>query len=194
MYLGVGLSRRGELMNRFDGSDSLEEARAWLRDEVSGGHTATCPCCERAAGYLVTLTVAHARELWRFAGYAHKQLSEHGRDSRLPGGRLTTEIVHAPSTLGAGAKSYSQDCISVWVHFGVLKRVRGPHSGEYVLTEKGRDFILGRVRIYKHAWCFNGEVLKRGGLTHRDDLISEAERKACMGEAERELHLMGSAA
>jgi hypothetical protein len=131
----------------FDGDPkkmSLAEARKWLRTRAATLKQYECPCCKQdvqvfkrklnanMARFLISLTYEH---LVRGDWVHYKKCSYRGRDyPYLPAWGL------AETAANEDSKKRS--------------------SGLWRPTEKGIDFVYGRIKVPTHAYIFDNQYLK----------------------------------
>jgi len=137
---------------------TLQWASDWLRSHLRRG--AYCPCCGQ-------LAKMYRRKLNSSMAYALILIY---RQSRLePDG-----FFHVPSHLaglglkGAVAAAIRGDWAKL-VHWELIEPQSGPHEGDgrtsgiWRITEKGRDFVLGHIRVESHAVIYDGQCLTLDG-------------------------------
>lgn len=67
-----------------------------------------------------------------------------------------------------------------------FRRKNGTRSGEWRITERGEDFVLGRITVPKYVELYDGEFLRLTG--------DEVSIQECLGQAFNYYALMGYAA
>lgn len=159
-----------------DLSRSVKEARDWVLERATAGEAAECPCCGKAVGYEQRLERLHAVELLRL--YEEAQALADRWDISLAGAE-----VHVPTQLGGTASSYSQNCISMLKHFGLVKSKK---PGWWSLTKTGVGFVRGEVPVPKAVWLFKGERIKfigEAGAVMLHDLVHPSDYNTKVEEA-----------
>jgi len=132
-------------------SQTLEEAKDWLRNRVDEG--ATCPCCTQYAkvyrrkltSVAVRFVIALYREKGRDYGHAPAIAARRMRDVAHQGGYVT---------LGG--------------YWGLIQEERtarpdGGRSGYWRVTQLGEDFIFARTSIPKYVMVYNSRILCQTG-------------------------------
>lgn len=132
----------------------LGEAKDWLRERLLDGDT--CPCCrQRAQLYRRTITAGMA--LGMIAVYRAVR-DGHGDE----GG-----FVHAEDTFRDASATGMRLPAAVRGDFAKLrwwglaeqadgKRPDGsPRNGHWRLTDAGRMFVEGRLRVQRYVWIYN---------------------------------------
>lgn len=170
---------------RFEGGDSLEEAREWMDGARAYAPGAVCPVCDQNAGYTQQLTKGSVRELIRFATRVNDLLNRDAAKGERDR-KFTTYGLKTSEVLGAGATSYSQDQLAVNAHFGLIEH-SGNRRGWWRMTALGRDFLYNGAKVPKVAWMFMGEVMaymtEEGEIT-ADDVMT-VEQRAKVEAAEK---------
>lgn len=117
----------------FADSDTLGDARAWLREQVIG-RGASCPCCSQFARvYRRKIGAAMARDLvamHRAAGEAHFRI---------------------PDVLG-----YSGGDAAKLRYWGLIEQ--SDQTDDFRVTHRGRQFIDG-LAVPKYALVFDGRLM-----------------------------------
>jgi len=132
---------------------TLEEARRALLAEIREG--TVCPCCERIAKvYKRKLNSSMARTMITFYRHSRKK----------PGWfHVLREFVFEK----AGPRYVCGD-YSKLIYWGLIEE-RGdqqedgnPHSGYFRITQRGVDFVEGRVRIARFVFLYNDRQVDVG--------------------------------
>lgn len=114
---------------------SIERGKEWLRSRLSGG--ATCPLCgQHAEEYRRKITASMVATM----------------------GRMQLAIVHErPSTYVhlADIRQTSRDTATLQ-YWGLISE-HPMKRGWWRVTERGREFLAGRVRVHKYAHVYNGQ-------------------------------------
>ena len=141
-------------MSEFHDSMTLRAARDLLRERVRDGER--CPCCKQLAKvYRRKLNSAMAYDAIRF--YRATQ----------PG-----EYAHRPTVAQAAGGDAGK--LRYWKLLveETERRDDGGRSGWWCLTDDGRAFVEGRLRVPKYALLYDGRLLKLEGegITDTDDV------------------------
>lgn len=131
--------------------DTLEDAKAWLRENIQKG--ARCPCCTQFAKvYRRLLSAVSARALialYRTAGmdFAHMPtvVKRRTQDTAHQGGAATL--------CGYWDLMLEENA----------ERPDGGRTGWWRVTLQGREFIEGRLFVPKYAHTYAGRVLRLSG-------------------------------
>lgn len=146
---------------------TLEEARDWLRDRVDDG--ATCPLCSQFAKvYRRTVHSTMARVL--ILAYRQHDLE-------------WFQLSAVERLIGRGGSSEAGK-LRYWglVEEEAERRPDGGRAGWWRVTPAGRDFVLERVAVPRHALVYDGRCLGLEGapLTVRDALGTRFDLAALM--------------
>lgn len=145
---------------------TLPEAKRWLSENLDQG--AECPCCLQVAKvYQRKITASSAYALILIYRYFQK------RDS--------AEWLHVPSYLNEQglpprvAAAIRGDWAKL-VHWDLLEQRddERPDSsrrvGEYRITDLGRQFVQGNVKVRKYVYLYNGGQIRRKGAQETVDI------------------------
>lgn len=133
---------------------TLEEAKQWLRARFEDG--AECPCCTQ----FVKLYKRKLNSSMALAAvYIYKYFQSH----------QSAEWLHVPSylsriTTGATVRGGDWAKLRYWGLIEDQKGVRTDGServGNYRITNNGKLFVAGDLRVPKHMFLYNGELQKR---------------------------------
>jgi hypothetical protein len=143
-------------------SSTVAQARAWLTVESQKGG-AVCPCCTQFVKVyrrVLNAGMAHALVvMYRAHGLAWQQKTETLR--------------------GVGAAARDESLLRFW---GLLEedlrlREDGGRAGWWRVTEEGREFVLGRSAVPRHAVVFDSRCLRlddsEGRITVREALAKK---------------------
>jgi hypothetical protein len=121
----------------FEGN-TLEEARDWLLGLFREGEVASCACC----GQVVK---RYARSISGMMVKALALIAQHelGADSRA---------VLAHTRQGGGGDH------GKLVHWGLLRQ---GDSGRWVCTDRGLEFLYGRISVPRYVYLYNNTLLGR---------------------------------
>ena len=128
-----------------DGSWTLQDARAWLREQRQEG--VRCPCCTQ-------LAKIYKRPI--NAGMAVSIIKMY-RSSRL-------QYQHIPTTVGG--KSREEGKLRYWRLIEEELEVRredGGRAGWWRVTPKGEQWIHNQILVPKYAYIFDARLLELGG-------------------------------
>jgi hypothetical protein len=143
---------------------SLAEASAWVMEQHKKG--AVCPACHQ-------LAKRYKRKLNSSMAYALLLIYRHFKTH--------TEWLHVPEYLekvcNTGPTKRGGDWAKM-VHWGLIvskddeTRADGSKRvGFYKITQKGIDFVRGRIRVPKHAFIYAQKCI---AMSPEDTSISEA--------------------
>jgi len=154
----------------------LGEAQEWLRDKLTEG--ANCPCCGQLSKvYRRKLYGSMAASLLHFYKNFDTQTYTHKRDILALADKTFPTL---STTLGGGD-------FAKLMFWGLLEQKPAEEnnrgSGYWRVTEKGSDFVNGKVKIPSHVMIYNGDFL---GLDGDDVSIQD-----CLGEKFSYTELMG---
>jgi hypothetical protein len=130
-------------------NSTLEEARRWLKTQLEKG--TGCPCCEQFAKI-----------------YKRKLNSSMARGLIILVRLNRRDPIHIPSVFTEHRVCASNDG-ALLRHWGLLEEVPGVRDdgsrrvGYYLVTELGRKFVAGKVRVPAYAYIYNSMLL------HLDD-------------------------
>lgn len=138
-------------LDMFGGEHAMAQARRETMDKAKQKGT-ECPCCGQFVKvYRRTINSTMARQL----------ITAHGMHAE--GWFHTRDVVLADS---AGAGDFSK--LECWGLIYRQPHVQGEEgkrtSGMWKITDKGRDFIAGRVTVPQYAYIYNGNLLELGGV------------------------------
>ncbi len=145
-------------------SISLADAAAWVLEQHKKG--AVCPCCDQ-------LAKRYKRKLNSSMAYALLLIYRHFKTH--------TDWLHVPEYLeevcNTGPTKRGGDWAKM-VHWGLIvgkddeTRTDGSkRTGFYKITQKGIDFVRGRIRVPKYAHLYAAKCI---ALSPDDTSISEA--------------------
>lgn len=131
---------------------SLNSARAWLSERLDAG--AECPCCGQ-------LAKVYKRKLNGAMAYVLLLIARRDGD----------DWIHVPSYINAhekrpGVAAAIRGDWAKLVHWGLLEELLGERPdgstrvGYYRITERGRRFARGKLRVPRHIWIYDGRVLE----------------------------------
>jgi hypothetical protein len=135
---------------------TLEQAKQWLRERVKEG--AECPCCTQFAK-------VYRRKLNSSMAYALILVDRFFRSNP------TEQWLHVPSHLadlglpGKTAAAIRGDWAKL-LHWNMLIERQGestsgtPHSGYYGITDVGRGFVGGKIRVPRFAYFYDSKCLR----------------------------------
>jgi hypothetical protein len=129
----------------FSDSDSLGDARAWLREQVTTGG-ASCPCCRQFAKiYRRRLHSGMARALVLM-------YRAHGCDWQDK-----TQTLR-----GVGSAARDESLLRFWglIEEDPRRREDGGRMGWWRVTEAGANFVEGRTRAASHVVVYNGSKIR----------------------------------
>jgi len=134
--------------DRPDGSWTLQDARAWLREQRSDG--VRCPCCNQFAKI-------YKRPINAGIASAMIRMYRVGK----------TNWIHKPTVLkGVGAAARDESIARYW---GLIeeeievKRDDGGRAGWWRITPKGEQWILGQILVPKYAYIYDARLLEVDG-------------------------------
>lgn len=156
---------------RITDESTVGEAKAYLTTEAQAGGVA-CPCCTQ-------LVKVYRRALNAGMAYALVAMYKaHGL-----GWQQKTETLR-----GVGAAARDESLLRYW---GLLQedlrlREDGGRAGWWRVTEAGREFVLGRTRVPKHAVVFDARLIRLddtdGQITIREALSKKFSWAELMAE------------
>lgn len=143
-------------MPTFDGDPNkttLEEAKQWLRDRFKDG--ANCPCCNQFVKlYKRKLNSGMAFTLIKIYQAFEAEPSTDWLD--------VTHYLRQRKIIAANSNT------ALLRHWGLLDRktdsVRpdgSPRVGLYRITERGKRFVLGEIRVPRHIYLYNQTPIRR---------------------------------
>lgn len=143
------------MSGRFEKKDaSLEEAKAWLRERFEDG--AQCPCCDqRVQLYKRPLTSSMMYvlvELHRYFSGSHAEPWVHV-------GRYMSEK-NVPEAIRGGDFAKMR----FWGLIEEKPEIRddgSPRAGYYRITDLGKRFVRGEVRVPAYVFLYNEKPVKR---------------------------------
>jgi len=133
---------------------TLEEAKKWLRERFEDG--AECPCCKQ-------YVKLYKRKLNSSMAYAlvaiYKYFNANPND----------EWLHVPSYLSrimssATIRGGDWSKLRYWKLIEAQKAIRDDGServGNYRITDEGKKFVQGLIRVPKHVYLYNQQPVKR---------------------------------
>ena len=134
---------------------TLGEARQLLRDNWEKG--VDCPCCTRLVKlYHYKINSGQARALITLYKLTNQQKPKDG-------------WIHVPqefAKLKLDAHGMSYHRTALW---GLIEQQpvnddpNKNSSGYWRITEKGKSFVNGRIKVLQSAYVFEGRVMKTGG-------------------------------
>jgi len=144
--------------------ETLDEAKTYLNANLRDG--VICPCCGQFAKiYKRKFNSWMARAMIAF--YAHEGMK--------PGWFHAISVVvdrrFWKFKINNSCGDYGK---LVW--WGLLEEAAGhredgnPETGYYRMTQKGRDFVLGKIRVRKYIHIYNDTLLEVDG--EKDEIIS----------------------
>jgi len=137
---------------------TVEQAAQWVRDHLKPG--VECPCCTQ-------LAKRYQRKLTSSMAYALLLIARAFRTKRdwLHVPEYLTEVCRTGATIRGG------DWAKL-VHWGVIeakpdeqRKDGSKRVGFYRLTQRGRDFVDGRIRVPKHVLIYNSKFYGFGDKT-----------------------------
>lgn len=136
-----------------DGSWTLKDARAWLREQRVEG--VRCPCCNQLAKiYKRSMLSTSARTL--IAMYLET--------------RGTDNFIHIPTLVQRRVrdKAHQGGSSTLGAYWGLIEEERerrpdGGRKGWWRLTPKGLAWVLGRTTIPHYAYTYNSRVVEVSG-------------------------------
>lgn len=134
-------------MPEFPPDMPLGDARNRLAKKARRG--AECPCC--------------TQEVKEYRRPIHSGIARALIEMYKAGG---TDWIYKPDVLrGKGSASRDESIARYWglIEEESKRRPDGGRAGYWRVTELGRDFVLGRVRIPKYAHIYNKECKKLSG-------------------------------
>jgi hypothetical protein len=127
-------------------SDTLEEARKMIAAQRTQPGGVDCPCCGQLVKiYKRKLNSSMARALMLIYQYFQRPDAE--------------EWLHVPSLLAENDQNRSDE--AKLQHWGLITQMQGKRAdgskrvGYYKMTDHGKQFVLGEVRVPQHALLFN---------------------------------------
>ena len=141
-------------------SDTLKEAKAFLRENWEAG--ATCPCCTQNVK-------KYPRPIHGSMAYLLIRLYKLDRNN--------PDYYHVTQIYDKG-KSNGSDDFSKFQVWGMIEQrtkedgQKGRTSGYWKITEKGRQWVRGEITVPSHAYMFNKKCygFSEDGVTIREAL------------------------
>lgn len=130
-------------------SRSLYEAREWLEERLEEG--ASCPCCNQFAKiYKRKIHSTMARDLIRLY-----------RVARMDWAHVSTAISREVRGIHLG--DFAK--LSYWglVEEEAVLRDDGGRAGWWRVTETGRAYVYGMLKVPKYALVYDGDCLRLDG-------------------------------
>jgi hypothetical protein len=131
---------------------TLEEARNYVRENLQAG--VKCPCCDQFAK-------VYKRKINSFMSQALILINNYFSKSDAE------EWLHVPSYLvEVGAKDRECAKLRYWGLIEEKESDRGDgskHSGYYKITEVGKKFAKGLIKIPKYVYLYDGQLQDFGG-------------------------------
>lgn len=130
---------------------TLDQARAWIRQQADNGG-ASCPCCDQFAK-------VYARPMSSTMGYGLILISRYFLANPAE------EWLHIPSFF-TQRKACSSNDGALLRHWGLLDQRVGERDdgskriGFYKITELGRRFVRAEVRVPKRAILYDGKLIQ----------------------------------
>lgn len=138
--------------------NTIEESKEYLRRHVRDPNGCTCPCCgQKVKMYSRKMNGVIARALVEFYK-AH----EGGFDWLQP----LRDLDFLRSTGGSGDYAKARFWGLIENHM-VYENGKHTSTGEWRLTEKGKEFVEGKVRVPKYAYVYNNKCT---GLSDSDSV------------------------
>lgn len=133
--------------------ETLEQAKDWLRSRLKDG--AACPCCgQMAKVYSRPIHASMAAGLLQFFYYAEGRIDQfHHIENIMKNKRF--------KLVGDFAKLRYWGFIEERPEKDSKSKART--SGFWKLTEKGRDFVLGKIKVPQKVQLYDGRRLKFEG-------------------------------
>lgn len=135
----------------------LDDVREWTQEAARSKEGAVCPCCDQIAKvYKRSITSSMAYVLLLIERYDRS----HPTDRWLQVPEYLSEV----STLGAPVRGGDWAKLRYWSLIepkdGVVRDDGSLRVGIYRLTELGRLFALNLTTVARHAYIYNGALLK----------------------------------
>lgn len=128
-------------------SSTIKETRAYLKDNIKKG--TKCPCCSQNVKlYRRPITSTSARALL--------EVYRHNRYDYFHVGRYLLSIPNLLSSTGGGDFAKLR-------YWGLveMKEELAPNgtnrNGEFRVTQKGRDFVEGKIVVEKYIYMYNNK-------------------------------------
>lgn len=131
-------------MSPFDDDLTLAQAKEMLRVLLQAGHAIQCPTCQQLAKVYrrkISSRMAFTLiEVWNAAG---------------------NEWCHVPTTVTFTGDSGEISKLRYWglVEEETVRREDGGRAGYWRVTNLGRSWLLGNVRVAKYARIYDGNLL-----------------------------------
>jgi len=155
-------ARDADPLSEGDCSETLEDAKAWLRARFEEG--ARCPCCDQFVKlYKRKLNSTMARALILVYHYFERPDAD--------------EWLHVPSylnwtqALGDAAKLHRWALIEPK---GGIRDDGSTKVGYYRITDLGRRFVRGEASVPKYVYLYNQKVVNRSDADTTRTTITEA--------------------
>jgi hypothetical protein len=136
--------------------ETIKEGKIFLKNNINKG--VNCPCCSQRVQL-------YKRKLNSGMAYTLIAINNHSNDYFHVKDMLREKGLH---------NGHDWTLLKFWGFIKKEDEIRedgSPNNGNYKITDKGIDFVLGRIKTYKHIMLYNKKCY---GFSKETTTITEA--------------------